>query len=68
MTEAITIAPDGQRWTVQHRGSVLGHTATRAEAMTIGRSLVDWLHSEGRAAAVVEAEEAPSAPARGVAH
>ena len=53
--EAVTIAPDGQRWAIQHGGSVLGHATSRAEALNIGHSLVDWLESEGRAAAVVEA-------------
>ena len=55
MMEAVTIAPDGQRWAIQHGGSVLGHATSRAEALNIGRSLVDWLESEGRASAVVEA-------------
>lgn len=55
MMEAVTIAPDGQRWAIQHGGSVLGHATSRAEALNIGRSLVDWLESEGRLAAVVEA-------------
>lgn len=55
MMEAVTIAPDGQRWAIQHGGSVLGHATSRAEALNIGRSLVDWLESEGRQAAVVEA-------------
>lgn len=54
MTEAITIAPDGQRWAIGHGGSVLGHAGSRAEALNIGNSLVDWLESEGRHAAVVE--------------
>lgn len=54
--EAVTIAPDGQRWAIQHGGSVLGHATTRAEALNIGRSLVEWLQSEGRSATVVEAE------------
>lgn len=55
MMEAVTIAPDGPRWAIQHGGSVLGHAASRAEALNIGRSLVDWLQSEGRVATVVEA-------------
>lgn len=65
MTETVTIAPDGQRWAIQHGGSVLGHTASRTEALSIGRSLVDWLVSEGRAATVVEATSfAPAAVRR----
>ena len=69
MMEAVTIAPDGQRWAIQHGGSILGHAASRAEALNIGRSLVDWLQSEGRVAAVVEAASfAPAARSRARDH
>lgn len=54
MTEAITIAPDGQRWAIEHGGSILGHARTRDEALSIGQSLVGWLKTEGRSATVVE--------------
>lgn len=69
MTEAITISPDGHRWSIEHGGSVLGHTQTRGEALSIGASLVDWLRSEGRSAAVVErASFLPPGRARGRRH
>ena len=54
MTQAITIAPDGPRWAIEHGGSILGHARSRDEALNIGQSLVGWLASEGRSATVVE--------------
>ncbi len=35
---------------MKHRDGYLGYGQTRDEAVTIGRSLVDWLSSQGRSA------------------
>jgi hypothetical protein len=51
MVERISIAPQaGGGWAVKHGDGYLGHTRSEEDAMSIGRDLVDWLSSQGRAA------------------
>jgi hypothetical protein len=61
MIERISITPGtGGAWTVKHREGVLGFTRTEDEALTVGRDLVQWLSSRGRAAELhVERSFAP---------
>jgi hypothetical protein len=48
-------------WAVKHGGGYLGYSRSRDEAITIGRTLVDWLSSQGRSAELkIERSFAPS--------
>lgn len=50
---AILLVPEGRAWAVKHNGGILGYAGSRAQAVLLGKDLVGWLKSQGRAAALV---------------
>lgn len=47
--DIVSVARHASRWAVKHNGGYLGFTASEHEAVSLARTLLDDLHTQGRA-------------------
>ena len=64
MLDTISIVEDGRRWAVKHNGGFLGFASSEGEALSVARSLLQWLDSEGRAGELITERRSWAPPTR----